>query len=143
YFPDGSPVPFAPRELYRRVLANLAERGYRHRVGLEVEFHVYRLDDPHLTPADTGQPGTPPTVSPLTHGYQLLTEDQIDRVDEVVQILRSGLEGLDLPLRSLELELGPSQLEATFEPRDGLEAADQMILIRSAVKQICRRHGYH
>ena len=143
YFPDGSPVPFATRELYRRLLANLSERGYDHRVGLEVEFHVFRLDDPRLAPGDTGQPSEPPSVSPLTHGYQLLTEEQLDRIDHVVQILRSGLSSLDLPLRSLELELGPSQIEATFEPRSGLQAADDMVLFRSAVRQICRRNGYH
>jgi glutamine synthetase len=143
YFTDGVVVPFATRELYRRVLANLAERGYEHRVGLEVEFHVFRLDDPRLTHEATGQPGDPPAVSPLTHGYQLLTEDQLDRVDDVVQKLQAGLHGLNLPVRSLELELGPSQLEATFDPRPGLDAADEMVLFRSAVKQICRRHGYH
>ncbi len=143
YFPDGTPVPFSTRELYRRVLADLAARGYDHIVGLEVEFHVFRLDDPRLGPADTGQPGEPPSVSPLTHGYQLLTEDQLDRVDDVVQLLRAGLAALDLPLRSLELEFGPSQLEVTFAAQPGLEAADAMVLLRSAVKQLCRRHGYH
>jgi glutamine synthetase len=143
YFPDGTAVPFSTRDLYRRVLADLAERGYDLVVGLEVEFHVFKLDDPRLAPADTGQPGESPLVSPLTHGYQLLTEDQLDRLDDVVQLLRSGLAALDLPLRSLELELGPSQLEATFAAQPGLEAADSMVLFRSAVKQLCRRHGYH
>jgi glutamine synthetase len=143
YFPDGTPVPFSTRELYRRVLTNLADRGYDHIVGLEVEFHVFQLDDPRLAPHHTGQPGEPPLVSPLTHGYQLLTEDQLDRVDDVVQLLRSGLTALDLPLRSLELEFGPSQLEATFAAQSGLDAADSMVLFRSAVRQICRRHGYH
>jgi glutamine synthetase len=143
YFPDGTAVPFSTRELYRRVLANLTERGLDHIVGLEVEFHVFRLDDPRLSPDDTGQPGSPPLVSPLTHGYQLLTEDQLDRMDEVVQLLSNGLTALDLPLRSLELEFGPSQLEATLAAQPGLDAADSMVLLRSAVKQLCRRHGYH
>jgi glutamine synthetase len=143
YFPDGSAVPFATRELYKRVLADLAERGYDHLIGLEVEFHVFRLEDPRLGLIDSGQPGEPPVVSVLTHGYQLLTDDQIDRVDDVIQLLRKGLSALNLPLRSLELELGPSQLEATFAPQPGLQAADDMVLFRSAVKQLCRRHGYH
>jgi glutamine synthetase len=50
---------------------------------------------------------------------------------------------LGLPLRSIEIEFGPSQCEFTFKPTRGLEPADTMILLRSAVKQICRRHGYH
>jgi glutamine synthetase len=50
---------------------------------------------------------------------------------------------LGLPLRSVEVELGPSQCEFTFHPQVGLSPADTMMLFRSAVKQICRRHGYH
>jgi len=46
-----------------------------------------------------------------------------------------------LPLRSLEVELGPSQCEFTFRPQQGLDAADTMILFRAATKQIARRHG--
>ena len=58
YFPDGTPVPFSTRELYRRMLAELAERGYDHVVGLEVEFHVFRLDDPRMGIADTDNPAS-------------------------------------------------------------------------------------
>ena len=50
---------------------------------------------------------------------------------------------LGLPLRSVEIELGPSQCEFTFHPQVGLAPADTMMLFRSAVKQICRRQGYH
>jgi glutamine synthetase len=48
---------------------------------------------------------------------------------------------LGLPLRSLEIELGPSQCEFTFRPQAGLDAADTMILFRTATKQIARRSG--
>ena len=50
---------------------------------------------------------------------------------------------LGLPLRSVEVEFGPSQCEFTFAPTKGLTPADNMVLFRSAVKQIARRHGYH
>ena len=45
-------------------------------------------------------------------------------------------------MRSVEVELGPSQCEFTFRPQQGLESADTMVLFRAAVKQIARRHGY-
>jgi glutamine synthetase len=79
----------------------------------------------------------------LTAGYQLLSEARYDRYDEVFEILRQPIEALGLPLRSLEVEFGPSQVEFTFRPGSNLEPADTMVLFRSAVKQICRRHGYH
>ena len=142
-FPDGRPVPFSTRAQLRKALDKLEGAGYEFVAGLEVEFHIFRIVDAHLRPADAGQPGTPPDVELLTTGYQLLTEHKYDEVDEVVRVLREGLSALDLPLRSFELEFGPSQLEFTLAPRTGMAAADAMVLLRSAVKQIARRHGYH
>jgi glutamine synthetase len=39
--------------------------------------------------------------------------------------------------------MGPSQFEFTFDAAEGLVPADNMVLFRSAVKQICHRHGLH
>lgn len=143
YFNDGRPVPFATRGLYRKVLDELGARGNDFVAGLEVEFHIFRLDDAHMRPEDAGQPGTPPSVSLLSHGYQYLTEQRFDQMEPVLEILRRDIVALGLPLRSVEVEFGPSQCEFTFAPRKGLEAADNMVLFRAAVKQIARRHGYH
>jgi glutamine synthetase len=143
YFADGRVVPFSTRQLCRRVLDDLNKRGFDYIAGLEVECHIFKLEERPLAASDAGQPGAPPEVSLLTAGYQLLSEARYDRYDEVFEILRSPIERLGLPLRSLEVEFGPSQVEFTFRPGANLESADAMVLFRSAVKQICRRHGYH
>jgi glutamine synthetase len=146
YFAGGQPVPFATRHLYRSVLAKLAARGYDFVAGLEVECHIFRLEDARMAPQDAGQPGQPgqpPTVSLLSQGYQYLTEQRYDQMEPVLEIVRRDLVALGLPLRSIEIEFGPSQCEFTFKPATGLEPADNMILLRSAVKQIARRHGFH
>jgi glutamine synthetase len=143
YFADGRPIPFATRQLYRSVLDRLAERGYDYVAGLEVEFHIFKLEDAKMAPEDAGQPGQPPSVSLLSHGYQYLTEQRYDQMEPVLEILRRDILALGLPLRSVEVEFGPSQCEFTFQPKTGLEPADNMVLFRSAVKQIARRHGYH
>lgn len=146
YFSDGRAVPFATRHLYRTVLDRLAGRDYDFVAGLEVECHIFGLQDARLKPEDAGQPGQPgrpPEVSLLSQGYQYLTEQRYDQMEPVLEIVRRDLVTLGLPLRSIEVEYGPSQCEFTFKPMSGLEAADAMVLFRSAVKQICRRHGYH
>ena len=143
YFPSGVKVPFSTRAIFRDVLDDLAARGYDFVTGLEVEFHLFKLEDPKLAPEDAGQPAAPPEVSLLAHGFQYLTEIRYDELDPVLAILRRDLLDLGLPLRSMEAEFGPSQCEVTFATRTGLEAADDMVLFRSAVKQICRRNGYH
>jgi glutamine synthetase len=143
HFGDGKPVPFSTRQLYRSVVNKLGERGYDFVAGLEVEFHLFKLDDAHMAPDDAGQPGRPPSVSLLSHGYQYLAEQRFDQIEPAVEILRRDILALGLPLRSVEVEFGPSQCEFTFSPKKGIEPADNMILFRSAVKQIARRHGYH
>jgi glutamine synthetase len=143
HFADGRPVPFATRHLYRTVLDKLTRRGYDFVAGLEVEFHIFRLEDPKLSPQHAGQPGEPPEVSLLSQGYQYLTEQRYDQMEPVLDILRRDILALGLPLRSIEVEFGPSQCEFTFAPMLGLAPADAMVLFRSAVKQIARRHGYH
>ena len=143
YFQDGRPVPFSTRHLYRGVLQKLETAGYDYLAGLEVEFHVFKIENPRLRPEDTGWPGEAPDVSMLAPGYQYLTETRFDQLEPVLEALRRDVLALDLPLRSVEIELGPSQCEFTFHPQVGLAPADAMMLFRSAVKQSCRRRGLH
>jgi glutamine synthetase len=142
-FPNGGTVPFSPRDLYRRVLEPLSGLGFDFIAGAELEFHLFRVTDPHLDPEDAGQPGTPPDVQLTTRGYQYLTEERYDEIDPICEHLRAALQGLGLPLRSLEVEFGPSQCEITFGPAAGVDAADLVTLARSAIRQVARRHGHH
>lgn len=145
-FPDGKPVPLSTRHLYRQALSALQETGYDFIAGLEVEFHLFKLEKTHLALEDAsqpGKPGPPPDVSLLNQGYQYLTEQRYDEMDPILEILRSNIAGLGLPLRSLEVEFGPSQVEFTFRASSGLAPADAMVLFRSATKQVAQRNGYH
>jgi glutamine synthetase len=143
YFPNGKPVPFCSRGLLQRARTQLAQEGYAYVAGLEIEFHIFRLVDARLRPEDAGQPGTPPEVALLSSGYQLLSETRYDLLEPAVELLRKEIAGLGLPLRSFECEYGPSQVEVTLGALEGAASADAMVLFRSAVKQILRRHGYH
>jgi glutamine synthetase len=143
YFSNGEPVPFSTRQVMRTTLEDLRAEGYEYVAGLEVEFYVTRIEDPMLQPEQAGWPPTPPRVAAIAHGFQYLTEHRNDEIDDVLQLLRENLVGVGLPLRTMEDEWGPGQCEFTFDPRVGVEAADNMLLFRGTVKQVCRRNGYH
>src|SRR6187455_1792196 len=141
YFTNGTPVPFSARARCRDALNTLDKAGFNFLAGLEVEFHLFKIENPRLAPADATWPPEAPEVSLLTQGYQYLTESRYDMLDPALEILRRHIEQLGLPLRSVESELGPSQCEFTFRPQAGLASADTMVLFRAAAKQIARRHG--
>ncbi len=143
YFPDGRPTPFDARRILREVLANSIPADRSLQVGLEVEFHIYRIEDSNLDIASTSWPSQPPSVSLLSPGYRLLAEQRYDAIEPVLDLLREPIVTLGLPLASVEIELGPSQVEFVFNHADALNAADNMVLFRNAAKQIMRRHGYH
>jgi glutamine synthetase len=141
YSPDGDAVSFDTRAVCRRAEQALADRGYGLKAGLEVEFHLYRL-------ADGGRPAAEPPSAALdlvhTHpGRVYLGEQRLDLIEPFLDLLRRDLTALGLPPRSLEVELGPSQVELTFSPAGAGELADRAVLLRSAVKQIARRNGLH
>ena len=150
YFADGTPVPFSTRRILQRQPRSKLEtdRLPTIRAGVELEFHVFDLDRPEdLIPATPGRTARAirPEVSLLAHGFQYLTEQPHGRTrtgDDADPALQPR-QHLDLPLRSMEVEFGPSQFEFTFHPGPGLATADAMVLFRSAVKQICRRNGLH
>jgi glutamine synthetase len=141
YFTNGKPVPFSTRQILRDALAQLRREGFDYVAGLEVEFHLFKLENLRLAPGDATWPPLAPEVSLLNQGYQYLTESRFDQMDAALEPIRRGIEALGMPLRSLEIELGPSQCEFTFRPQAGLGAADTMILFRAAAKQIARRNG--
>jgi len=87
--------------------------------------------------------GEPPEVTMIHPGYNLLAENWADMADEPLRIVQRTAQGLGLALRSLEIELGPSQVEAVFDATDALTAADHMVAFRNGVTQALRRAGYH
>jgi len=145
WFQDGTPVELDTRRVLERALARLAQAGFAMRCGLEIEFHIYRIlnSAAQLDPMQADWPGPPPDVGLVHPGYNLLTEGWFDMAEEPMRIVQHTAQALGLPLLSLEVELGPSQVEAVFDVTDAMTAADNMVLFRNGVKQALRRAGYH
>ncbi len=145
YFNDGRPFHFSPRQLLRKALQKLNRHGYASVVGTEIEWYLLRVADDHLSNDNIGAPGTrgrPIRTFPAEPGYHYHSESNMDLMQPVFDALGDAFESLGLGLRSIENEWGPGQVECTFAPRSALEAADDVLLFRTATRQICRRLGY-
>lgn len=140
---DASPIAFAPRHVLARAVDRLSGRGMAATIGLEVEFHIFERVAPALEHAQTTMPGQPPATRALTQGYQFLTETRYAEAEPVLDDLRRAAQALGLAVRSVEVEMGPSQFEFTFEPGDPMAQADGLVMFRTLVKEICAARGLH
>ncbi len=145
YFNTGVPFHFSPRHLLRKQLDRLKQRGMGCVVGLEVEWYLLRVAEERLGDEHVGGPGVrgrPIGTAPPEPGYSYHSESNLDLMQPVLTALADAFQKIDLPLRSVENEWGPGQVECTFAPREALNAADNLLLFRAATRQICRRMGY-
>ena len=146
FFNSGAPFHFSPRQLLRRLADELEGKGFKLRIGLEIEWYLAKVAEDALGDEHVGMPGLrgrPIRTTPAEPGYSYHSESNMDLMQPVLGTLAETYKALDLPLRSIEVEYGPSQVEFTFRTGTGLEPADAMVLFRSATKQVAQRHGYH
>ena len=125
YTTGAEPIALSTRRLCQQAAHALADAGYHLQAGLEIELHLYDAAD--------GRPIHP--------GWELLGENHADLVHDRIEPLCAGLDALGLPPRSMEVELGPGQIELTFPQAEAGAMADAAVLVRSAVSQLARRHG--
>lgn len=142
-FKSGDVIPFAPRDMLKAAIAKLAAHDLDLVVGLEVEFHVFERIDAKLDHADATMPGQPALTRNLAQGHQFLTETRYAELEPVMDVLRRSCQAMGLPIRSMEVEMGPSQFEFTFDPADPLTHADNMMMLRAMVKEVCAARGLH
>lgn len=142
-FCDGSVIPFSSRHVLQRAVDRLADHGMAARFGLEVEFHIFERVDGALAHDQTTMPGTPPQTRALSHGFQFLTEARYGEAEPLMDDLRRTAQALGLAVRSVEIEMGPSQFEFTFDPGPPMEQADNLVMFRTMIKEVCAAKGLH
>ncbi len=124
YFKSGVPFYFSPRHLLRSQLQRLANKGMGLLVGLEIEWYLLRVVQDELGEDNVGFPGVrgqPIKTAPAEPGFSYHCESNMDLMQPVLSTLADHFKTIGLPLRSIENEWGPGQLECTFAARPALE----------------------
>jgi glutamine synthetase len=145
YLRDGRPHPLSSRRVLRELVTGLAARDLVPVIGLELEWYLTRVVDDRVAGrvGGFGVQGRPPRVEPVDAGYQFNLDQLCDALMPVLEPITDALVAVGLPVRTVEHESGPGQLEFTFSPMDALAAADAVLLFRGITKQVCARHGHH
>lgn len=132
---DGSAVTASPRQILRRQLDRLAERGLLPYVGTELEFivyddsyeHAWRQSYRDLTPANL-----------YNVDYSLLGTA---RVEPLLRRIRLAMDGAGMYVESAKGECNLGQHEITFRYDTALRTCDNHALYKNGAKEIAAQQG--
>jgi glutamine synthetase len=132
---DGSDVVASPRQILRRQLGRLAERGWSANAGTELEFMVFRetyesawhksyrnLDPANLYNVDYSMLGTA-------------------RIEPLIRRIRNSMEGAGLAVENSKGECNYGQHEINFHYAEALRTADDHVIYKNAAKEIAAQEG--
>lgn len=123
---DGSPFAGDPRSVLERLLAKAMEAGYEYRVGLEMEFYLFRQGEEVTTPLADGT------------GYYGVGADLIAGTrDEII----ATLDAVGVGVGGAHHETGPGQEEIDLWPTHPLRMADQVLTARQVIRSVAQRRG--
>jgi glutamine synthetase len=132
---DGAPVAASPRQILRRQLDRLAERGWTALAGTELEFMVFR--DSYEAAWELGYRELTP-ANQYNVDYSVLGTS---RVEPLLRAIRNGMAGAGMTVESAKGECNLGQHEIAFRYADALTTADNHVLYKTGAKEIAAQAG--
>ena len=132
---DERPVDPAPREILKKQIARLAERGLIAYVGTELEFIVF--DNSYRDAWSKGYVGLTP-ASDYNIDYALLAST---RMEPLLRDIRVSMEGAGLYCEGVKGECNLGQQEIAFRYEDALTTCDNHSIYKNGAKEIADKHG--
>lgn len=131
YNPDGTPFEGCPRNNLKRVLNDVAAKGYVYNVGPELEFFLFKRSEDGEILLETHD----------TAGYFDLAPDDLG--EQVREEVVGLLDELGFDVEADHHEVAQGQHEIDFKYADALTVADNVMTLKTVVKWVARRHGLH
>jgi glutamine synthetase len=132
---DGSDVVAAPRQVLRRQLARLAERGLAAYAATELEFMLFR--DTYEAAWHKGYRDLEP-ANLYNVDYSLLGTA---RVEPLIRRIRNEMAGAGLRVENSKGECNLGQHEINFLYGPALQAADEHSVYKNGAKEIAAQEG--
>ncbi|MFI9812012.1 glutamine synthetase family protein [Saccharothrix variisporea] len=132
---NGEPVVASPRQILRRQLDRLAERGLQAFVGTELEFIVF--DDTYEDAWRRGYRDLTPS-NQYNVDYSLLGTA---RIEPLLRAIRNHMAGAGLEVESAKGECNPGQHEIAFRYKEALVTCDNHSIYKTGAKEIASQHG--
>jgi glutamine synthetase len=132
---DGRPVAPSPRQVLRRQLDRLAERGWHALVGTELELLVFRT-----TYEDAWRSGYRDLepANQYNADYSLLATA---RIEPLLRRLRTSMSGAGMLVESAKGECNRGQHEIAFRYDEALVTCDNHVVYKTGAKEIAAQEG--
>ncbi len=132
----GEPVPFAPRNVLKRIVSLYAERGWKPVVAPEMEFYlVARNTDPaQEIRAMTGRSGRPAAAR------QAYSISAVDEFGPVIDDIYDFAEAQGFEIDGITQEGGAGQLEINLRHGDPVKLADEIFFFKRLIREAALRH---
>lgn len=133
---DGSPVVAAPRQILRRQLDRLEERGLVANAATELEFIVFRntYEDAWKRSYRDLEPANYYNVD-----YSMLGTA---RVEPLIKRIRNEMAGAEMVVENSKGECNFGQHEVNIRYADALTTADQHAIFKNGTKEIAAQEDY-
>jgi len=132
---DGTPVAASPRQILKRQLDRLAERGWVAQCGTELEFIVFR--DTYEEAWAKGYRDLQP-ANQYNVDYSLLGTA---RVEPLLRRIRNEMQAAGLRCESAKGECNFGQHEIAFRYDEALRTADNHSIYKNGAKEIAAQEG--
>ncbi len=131
----GHPESHAPRNVLKKQLARLEERGWRAMMGSELEFYVLN---------ETYEEARAKGYRNLDHAGWYIEDYHIfqtTKEEGLIRAIRNHMDAAGIPVEVSKGEWGPGQEEINFKYAEALEMADRHVIYKNGAKEIAFLQG--
>ena len=132
----GQPVPIAPRNVLKRVIALYQAEGWKPVVAPEMEFYLVA---PNTDPANPIQPPMGRTGRPAA-AKQAYSMSAIDEYGPVIDDIYDFAEAQGLEIDGILQEGGAGQIEINLNHGDPVVLADEVFYFKRLIREAALRH---
>jgi glutamine synthetase len=132
---SGADVVASPRQILKRQLDRLAQRGWTANASTELEFMLFRetYESAHAKGYTRLEPANLYNLD-----YSLLATA---RVEPLIRRIRTGMDGAGMVVENSKGECNFGQHEINFRYADALRTADDHVIYRNGAKEIAAQEG--
>jgi glutamine synthetase len=137
YDKEGALIPFAPRNVLKRIVALYEAKGWKPVVAPEMEFFLVarNIDPAQEIKAMTGRSGRPAAAR------QAYSISAVDEFGPVIDDIYDFAEAQGLEIDGITQEGGAGQLEINLQHGDPVRLADEVFYFKRLIREAALRHN--